>query len=209
MTTTLLPNEPKMAGPKEPKTAVQKEPKTAAEKGSKPRKSFLRTSNKNIFKTKIVQMRRVSKTLKGGKKLTFSAVVIVGDETGRVGVGIGRANDANVSVEKATYNGKKNLVQIPLTKNDSVPHLVYGNFGASDVLIKPAGIGTGVVAGGPVRAVLELAGVKNVSAKQLGSNNIINNARATIVALKALRDIKTICAERSISFKIFRNRIIH
>jgi small subunit ribosomal protein S5 len=181
----------------------------SAEKVSKPKKSFLRSSNKSVFKTKIVQMRRVSKSLKGGKKLTFSAVVIVGDETGRVGVGIGRANDANVSVEKATYNGKKNLVQIPLTKNDSIPHLVNGSFGACDVLIKPAGIGTGVVAGGPVRAVLELAGIKNVSAKQLGSNNIINNARATIVALNALRDIKTICAERSISFKIFRNRIIN
>lgn len=161
------------------------------------------------FKTKVVQMRRVSKTVKGGKKLTFSAVVIIGDERGKVGVGVGRANDANVAIEKATYNGKKNLVEIPLTKNNSLPHVIEGHYAASHVIIKPAVAGTGVIAGGPVRTVLELAGVKNVLAKQLGSSNIINNARSTLLALSNLRDIETICQDRSLSFKIFLKRAIN
>jgi small subunit ribosomal protein S5 len=161
------------------------------------------------FKTKVVQMRRVSKTVKGGKKLTFSAVIIIGDEKGKVGVGVGRASDANVAIEKATYNGKKNLIEVPLTKNSSLPHIIEGHYGASHVIIKPAVAGTGVIAGGPVRTVLELAGIKNVVSKQLGSSNIINNARSTLLALSNLRDVETICEDRSISFKIFLKRVIN
>jgi len=171
---------------------------------------FTKNENKNfrIFKTKVVQMRRVSKTVKGGKKLSFSAVVIIGNEKGRVGVGVGKATDVNVAVDKATYNGKKNLIEIPLTKVDSIPHEIQANYGACQVLIKPASAGTGVIAGGPVRTVLELAGVKNVLTKQLGSSNIINNARATLYALSNLRDIQDICKERSISFKNFLKRVL-
>ena len=164
--------------------------------------------NEPAFNSKVVQMRRVSKTLKGGKKLTFSAVIIVGDNHGKVGVGLGRANDANVAVDRATASAKKHLFQVPITKNDSIPHIVQAKFGACEVLIKPAKTGTGVIAGGSVRTVLELAGLKNILAKQLGSNNIINNARATLVALSKLQTTKTLCKDRSISFKIFRNRIL-
>lgn len=161
------------------------------------------------FKNKVVQMRRVSKTVKGGKNLTFSAVIIVGDSKGKVGLGLGRANDANLAIERATFAAKKNLLQVPLTKNDSIPYVVQGKFGACNVLIKPAKAGTGVIAGGPVRTVLELAGIKNVLAKQLGSNNIINNSQATIIALQQLQPIQYLCTDRSISQKIFRNRILN
>lgn len=173
-------------------------------------RKFVKNENKNfrVFKTKVVQMRRVSKTVKGGKKLSFSAVVIIGNEKGKVGVGVGRATDVNVAVDKATYNSKKNLIEIPLTKTDSIPHEIQASYGASNVLIKPAGVGTGVIAGGPVRTVLELAGIKNVLAKQLGSSNIINNARATLYALSNLKDIQNICKERSISFKNFLKRVL-
>lgn len=160
------------------------------------------------FKSKIVQMRRVSKTITGGRKLTFSAVVIVGDEAGKVGVGLGRANDANLAMERATYGAMKNFIQVPITKNDSIPHVVQGKFGACNVLMKPAKAGTGVIAGGSVRTVLELAGIKNVLAKQLGSNNIINNARATIVGLTNLQSTQKLCKDREISFKNFRQRVL-
>lgn len=163
---------------------------------------------RQLFKTKIVQMRRVSKTVKGGKKLTFAAVIIVGDESGKVGVGLGRANDANIAVERATFNAKKHLCQVPITKNDSIPYIVKGKFGSAKIIIKPSKAGTGVIAGGPVRTVLELAGIKNILAKQLGSNNIINNARATIKGLTKLQTTHSICKDRNISFNIFRDRIL-
>lgn len=164
---------------------------------------------KSSFKSKVVQMRRVSKTVKGGKKLTFSVVIIVGDEEGKVGVGIGRANDISEAVTRATFSAKKHLFQVPVTTNDSIPHITEGKFGASQVLIKPAKAGTGVIAGGSVRTVLELAGLKNILAKQLGSNNILNNARATLVALSNLQIPKDLCKDRDISFKIYRKRIIN
>jgi small subunit ribosomal protein S5 len=159
------------------------------------------------FQIKVVQMRRVSKTVKGGKKLTFSTVVIVGNKKGKIGFGIGRANDVNIAIDKATYNGKKYLLQIPLTKNRSILHEVQAKFGASKVFIKPAETGTGVIAGGPVRTVLELVGIKNVLAKQFGSSNIINNSRATILALLNLKNSRRICVDRSISSKTLLKRV--
>ena len=122
---------------------------------------------------------------KGAKKLTFRAIIIVGDTKRKVGVGVGRADDVNLAMDKAILNGKKNLITVPLTLNYSV-HVVKAGFGACSIMIRPAKLGTGVIAGGSVRTVLELAGIKNVVAKQFGSNNILNNAKVTILALTNL-----------------------
>lgn len=136
---------------------------------------------------KIVKVRRITKVVKGGKKLRFGALVIVGNRKGRVGVGVGKADDVIEAVKKAENNGRRNLIDIPLTKVSSIPHSVTGQYGACNVLIKPARDGSGVIAGGSVRVLLEAAGVQNILAKQLGSNNLLNNARATICALKSFK----------------------
>jgi len=138
---------------------------------------------------KVVKVRRITKVVKGGKKLRFGALVIVGNEQGLVGVGVGKADDVMEAVKKATSDGKRNLIRIPLTKNSSIPHIVKGQYGACNVLIKPASEGTGVIAGGSVRILLEAAGVQNILAKQLGSNNLLNNARATVCALQNLKTL--------------------
>jgi len=121
-----------------------------------------------------------------GKKLSFRAIVVLGNENGQVGVGVGKADDVVNAFKKAKADGRKNLIKIPITKSLSIPHRVVGNFGACKLIMRPSIEGSGVIAGGSVRTVLEVAGIKNVIAKQLGSNNILNNARAAIVALGSL-----------------------
>lgn len=140
------------------------------------------------YEEKIVQIKRVTKVVKGGKKLTFRAIVIIGDTKRKVGVGIGRAEDINLAIDKAILNGKKNLITVPLTVKYSVPHVVNAAYGASKIMLRPASQGTGVIAGGSVRTVLELAGIRNILAKQFGSNNILNNAKATVLALTSLSE---------------------
>ena len=135
---------------------------------------------------RLIKISRVSKVTKGGKKLSFRAIVVVGDENGKVGVGVAKADDVVNAFKKAKADGRKNLIGIPLTKSLTIPHTVIGNFGACKVLLRPSIEGSGVIAGGAVRIVLEVAGVKNVIAKQLGSNNLLNNARASICALNNL-----------------------
>ena len=135
---------------------------------------------------RLIKISRVSKVTKGGKKLSFRAIVVVGDENGKVGVGVAKAADVVNAFKKAKTDGQKNLIQLPITKSLSIPHNVIGNFGACKVIIRPSVEGSGVIAGGAVRIVLEVAGVKNVIAKQLGSNNLLNNARASICALENL-----------------------
>ena len=130
-----------------------------------------------------VRGRAARKVVKGGKKMTFRAIVIIGDTKRKVGVGIGRAEDVNLAIEKAVLNGKKNLITVPLTVFFSVPHVIKASYGACKIMLRPASQGTGVIAGGSVRTVLELAGVQNILAKQFGSSNILNNAKATILAL--------------------------
>lgn len=146
------------------------------------RKRPIRLSKKK-FEEKVVQVSRVTKVVKGGKKMTFRAIVIIGDTKQKVGVGIGRAEDVNLAIEKAVLNGKKNLITVPLTVFSSVPHVIKASYGACKIMLRPASQGTGVIAGGSVRTVLELAGVQNILAKQFGSSNILNNAKATILAL--------------------------
>lgn len=140
------------------------------------------------FEEKIVQIKRVTKVVKGGKKMTFRAIVIIGDNKHKVGVGIGRADDVNLAIDKSILNGKKNLINIPLTIKNSIPHVINASYGACHIMLRPASEGTGVIAGGSVRTVLELAGIKNILGKQFGSNSILNNAKATILALTKLNE---------------------
>jgi small subunit ribosomal protein S5 len=135
---------------------------------------------------RLIKISRVSKVTKGGKKLSFRAIVVIGDEKGQVGVGVAKADDVVNAFKKAKTDGKKNLIKIPLTKTLSIPHEVIGNFGACKIIMRPSIEGSGVIAGGAVRTVLEVAGIKNVIAKQLGSDNLLNNARASISTLKNL-----------------------
>ena len=153
------------------------------------------------WQERVVQIRRVSKTVKGGKKMSFRAIVVVGNEKGQVGVGVGKAGDVIGAVRKGVADGKKHLVRVPLTRNSSIPTLSNGRDGAASVLIRPAAPGTGVIAGGSIRTVLELAGIKNVLAKRLGSKTPLNNARAAMVALSELRTHKGTAKERGISLE--------
>jgi small subunit ribosomal protein S5 len=155
------------------------------------------------YEEKIVQVKRVTKVVKGGKKMTFRAIVILGDNKRKVGVGIGRAEDVNLAIDKAILNGKKNLITVPLTINYSVPHVINSAYGACSIMLRPAAQGTGVIAGSSIRIVLELAGVKNIMAKQLGGSNVLNNARATIIALKNLKTPKIVAFERNVSLDKF------
>ena len=142
------------------------------------------------WEERVVQVKRVTKVVKGGKKLSFRAVIIVGDEKGQVGVGIGKATDVIGAVKKGVTDAKKNIISIPLTRDSSIPHHTQGISGAAQVIMRPSAPGSGVIAGGAVRTVLELAGIQNILTKQLGSNNMLNNARATINGLLDLRTFK-------------------
>ncbi len=138
------------------------------------------------FKEKVVQISRVTKVVKGGKKMSFRAVVVIGDEAGRVGMGIGKANEVASAIRKAVEDGKKNLVHVPLISG-TIPHDCEGKFSSSMTVLRTAPSGKGVIAGGPVRTVLELAGVRNIVAKSIGSANSINVARSTLNALTNLK----------------------
>ncbi len=165
-----------------------------------------RKKNKNRekdseWKERVVQIRRVTKVVKGGKKLSFRAVVVVGNEKGQVGVGVGKASDVIGAVKKGVADGKKHLVEVPLNKAYSIPHPTTGRAGGARVFMRPAAPGTGVIAGGAVRIVLELAGVRNILAKQLGSDNQLNNARAAAVAIDSLRTLSSVAEERGIAIE--------
>ncbi len=151
--------------------------------------------DENMFKEKVVTIRRVTKVTKGGRHFRFAAVVVIGDKKGRVGFGTGKANEVPDAIKKAIKEAKKQLVKVPLV-GTTVPHEVIGHFGAGKVLIKPARKGTGVIAGGPARAVIELAGLADVYTKSLGSNTPINMIRATLDGLSNLRTIYQIAKLR-------------
>ena len=152
------------------------------------------------LKEKLVELNRVAKVTKGGRTFSFAAIVVVGDGKGSIGHGLGKARDVSESISKATDDAKKNLIKVPIL-NGTIPHEQKGKYGAGKVLIKPAADGTGVIAGGAMRAVLESAGVHNVLAKSMGSSNPHNVVKATIDALSKLRSPVEVAKHRNISME--------
>ena len=149
----------------------------------------------NELKEKVVAISRVAKVVKGGRNFRFSAVVVVGDGNGHVGVGNGKAAEVPDAIKKAIQEAKKNLIEVPIV-NTTVPHEFIGKFGSANVLLKPAAVGTGLIAGGSVRPVLELAGYQNIRTKVIGTNNPRNVVYATMEGLKSMQTAQTVAAKR-------------
>ena len=151
-----------------------------------------------LYEERVVSIGRVTKVVKGGRRFSFSALVVVGDKKGKVGFGTGKAGEVPDAIKKAIEDAKKNIIKVPMS-GTTIPHTVTGKYGAGKVFLRPAAEGTGVIAGGPVRAVIELAGIEDVLSKSLGSNTPINIVRATVEGLKSLRNVETVAEMRGLT----------
>ena len=152
----------------------------------------------------VVQISRVTKVVKGGKKLSFRAIVIVGNKKGQVGIGCAKASEVIIAIQKAIADGRKNVINVPIFKT-TIPHPITGKSGAGAVMLRPASEGTGIIAGGAVRSVLELAGIENILSKSLGSKSPLNAANATIAALKALTPFNDVAKKRGLTMSELLN----
>jgi len=164
--------------------------------------AYTNISEKKVeeFDEKLVKLNRVAKVVKGGRRFSFSALMVVGNKKGSVGVGFGKANDISEAIRKGVEDAKKNIVKINLSKN-TIIYEVYGRYKSGKVIMKPASPGTGIIAGGPVRAVVELVGIKDILTKSLGTNNAVNVVKATMEGLQRLSSIDSVCEERGKTFK--------
>jgi len=176
-------------------------------KRSRSRKKKIETKEEkpeSEWKEQVVQISRVTKVVKGGKKLSFRAIVIVGNQKGQVGVGCAKAAEVIIAIQKAIVDGRKNLINVPIFKT-TIPHPIKARSGAGAVMLRPASQGTGIIAGGAVRSVLELAGIENILSKSLGSNSPLNAANATIEALKSLRSFSDVAKKRGLTMSELLN----
>lgn len=159
------------------------------------RDSRNRDSRDKEFIEKLIKLNRVAKVVKGGRRFSFSALVVVGDKKGQVGYGFGKANDVTEAIRKGIDRAKRNLIRIPIKKN-TIPHTAVGTFKSASVLMKPAAPGTGVIAGGAVRAILEVGGVNDILSKSLGSKNAVNTVKAVFNGLESIMDAKAVAKNR-------------
>ena len=162
------------------------------------KRTIIDTSNMEM-EDKVVAIKRVTKVVKGGRNMRFAALVVVGDNNGHVGAGLGKAAEVPEAIRKAKEDAMKKVISLPIDENGSIPHDFIGNFGSASVLLKKASIGTGIIAGGPARIVLELAGYKNIRTKSLGSNNKQNVVLATLAGLSELKTPEEVASLRGIS----------
>jgi small subunit ribosomal protein S5 len=167
-------------------------------------RDFKKDTQENQFEERVVAINRVTKVVKGGRRFRFAAIVVVGDKNGRVGFGTGKAQEVPDAIKKAIEDAKNSMLTIPIV-NDTIPHLIIGKYGAGQVLLKPASEGTGIIAGGSVRAVFELAGVHNILSKSIGSSTPINMLRATFAGLKDLRTKEQVAKMRGVDVSRFKS----